>query len=354
MEIWPRYLVHIIGARTRISSIRHLSLASRHSTGTTSGITGKWGSLVVPAAWMRAQLLPLVTCCACGVVPAACAMASWHRTIAIAPAAGPTGIAALGELRNLCREERNMDTLQVRALCRDAEEEVMCRRAVCGARVCEGSISDLCHSSFPSLETSAVLPPLWSDASSEILEASGILEASLSGCTTLLILLDDIHPVLNDVAPGEQVVMMPTDSRKMLHQCLAQNIILMDAAASAGVDHIILHSALGAADSSYTHLQTVRMGGAAHLSLRRELEEHLKRRLDNDSPPVRHTILRAAPYATTQQLADRRLAVDSEWRSVKPPLTSPEVLARAAIKAALYTRPNTLERHVTREVVVPA
>ena len=45
---------------------------------------------------MRAQLLPLVTCCACGVVPAACAMASWHRTIAIAPAAGPTGIAALG------------------------------------------------------------------------------------------------------------------------------------------------------------------------------------------------------------------------------------------------------------------
>ena len=119
---------------------------------------------------------------------------------------------------------------------------------------------------------------------------------------------------------------------------------------------------------------------------------------------MRYTILKAAPFATAAQLFERRtemqqqvagpLAVDeprdgraflqggaltapgTPWNAPSPagsalddegrgggvttalssvalsrPLTSPETLARVAIEAALYTRPNTLRRHVSRTVV---
>ena len=63
-------------------------------------------------------------------------------------------------------------------------------------------------------------------------------------------------------------------------------------------------------------------GGCEHLSLRRDLEQHLERYSSSEamqsdeysSAMLRHTILRAAPYATAKQLRERRL------RSLLPPL----------------------------------
>ena len=89
---------------------------------------------------------------------------------------------------------------------------------------------------------------------------------------------------------------------------------------------------------------------------------------------MRHTILQAAPYASAEQLADRRLRErsaalasrgsdaenaddddeaarrSSPWLDRSPPITTPESLAHAAVEAALYTRPNTLKRKVKRRV----
>ena len=47
-------------------------------------------------------------------------------------------------------------------------------------------------------------------------------------------------------------------------------------------------------------------------------------------------------------------AADSEGRRrlrLSRPLTSPEALAKVAVEAALYTRPNTLKRQVTLKCV---
>ena len=141
-------------------------------------------------------------------------------------------------------------------------------------------------------------------------------------------------------------------------RCLDEGLRLIDAAAAASsVQHVILQSALGASDSSFSMLQTARMGGSEHLSLRRKLEEHLEsysqRGVVTPTAPLRHTILQAAPYASPLQIAERRDAEAGEADALvaAPPLTSPEALAHSAVEAALYTRPNTLARRVTRRVV---
>ena len=94
-------------------------------------------------------------------------------------------------------------------------------------------------------------------------------------------------------------------------------------------------------------------------------EQHLERYSSSEamqsdeysSAMLRHTILRAAPYATSKQLRERRLRSllpdEQGGAQPMPPLTSPEQLARAAVQDALYTRPNTLKRRVTREVMCP-
>ena len=277
---------------------------------------------------------------------------AWTRTIAVA-GMGPTGLAVLGELCQV--HQTSTIDLQVRALCKDEDEERRCRQAVCGAKICEGTVSDFCARTFPALSTHVVLRGACSTER---------LQASLLGCSTLMLLEDALHPVLNDVAPGEQVVMLPYDSHQSIQQRLMQSVRLIDAAAEVGVQHVILHSALGASAESRTLLQTERMGGEAHLSLRRSLEQHLEAYSSStamqseqySSAAIRHTILRAAPYASAQQLAERRMRDDDIGResatmSAMPPLASPELLAREAVKEALYTRPNTLKRRVAREVV---
>ena len=108
----------------------------------------------------------------------------WSRSVAIANAAGPTGVAALGLLRGI-RNGDDAPNLRVCALCRDGEEAILCRRAVCGSVVKEGIVRDMCERSFPSLSVSADL------GSSE-----GEIAAVLRGYTTLVVLMDDIHPSL--------------------------------------------------------------------------------------------------------------------------------------------------------------
>lgn len=283
----------------------------------------------------------------------------WRRRIAVAPAAGPTGIAALAELRNAIREDRNAG-VEVCAICRDATEERICRQAIGGATVCNGVVSDMCHRTFPALQTSTAL---WSPGGAASAGCSDALKVSLEGCTTLVILLDELHPVLTDVDNGEQLVTLPVDllhasaeaTQFAMDRCRAESVCLMDAAAAAGVQHVVLHSALGASPRSRDRLQTARMGGAGHLALRWQLETHLEGLERHRSESVRHTILRAAPYASAAQLAARCIE-DSEGGMAagpifSPPLSSPELLARKAVEAALYTRPNTLRRRVTREIV---
>ena len=284
-----------------------------------------------------------------------CAVHMWSRTVAIAPAATPTGLALLGELRKHIREERNNE-VAVRAICRSKAEVAICRQALCGA-ICEGGIvRDRCEESFPALRTC-----LSHDAS------------ALQGVTTLIILTDDIHPLLSDVGGlGEQVVTMPTPSSYTTTQCVCESFDLIDAAAAANVGHVILHSAIGASGSGSrapSQLQVARMGGSAHLALRRRIEDRLKEHCERsrESPAqtvMRHTILQAAPYASSAQLAarireeavaasaDGKLSEEcSDTALLSPPLTSPQTLASAAVKAALYTRPNTLRRLVTRQVI---
>ena len=156
---------------------------------------------------------------------------------------------------------------------------------------------------------------------------------------------------------------------------------MIDAAAAAGVQHVILASSLGTSDQKeFSELQLSRLGGPVVLSARRRVEEHLVQRVksSHEHPnlvTMRHTILQAAPYATALQLEARRAeqaggmgneddddgvtaevveTADSEGRRrlrLSRPLTSPEALAKVAVEAALYTRPNTLKRQVTLKCV---
>ena len=301
---------------------------------------------------MRVVAIVLFATPACVAAHAAkLAPVGWERTVAIAPASGPTGLAALAALGAAAAQN---DNLRVRAICSDREEERRVRFAACGARLCEGLAADRCAVNFPSLRTFVPASLCWSHDD---------LLSALSGCTTLLVLLDDVHPVLRSVARGEEVVTLPRDSR--MEDCLDRNTRLIDAAAAAGVQHVILHSVLGAAPESRSTLTAERMGGCEHLSLRRDLEQHLERYSSSEamqsdeysSAMLRHTILRAAPYATAKQLRERRLRSllpdEQGGAQPMPPLTSPEQLARAAVQDALYTRPNTLKRRVTREVMCP-
>ena len=277
---------------------------------------------------------------------------TWHRNIAIANAAGPTGLAALCFLRDAKREDKSCADLNVCAIVRSEEEAVQCRQAVCGALACGGTVRDQCLYSFPTLTTSTALSSMYNgNVVDRLVEA-------LNGCTTLVILLDEIHPTLDASTQENAMVRVPPVVSAETTRCLDEGLRLIDAAAAASsVQHVILQSALGASDSSFSMLQTARMGGSEHLSLRRKLEEHLEsysqRGVVTPTAPLRHTILQAAPYASPLQIAERRDADAGEADALvaAPPLTSPEALAHSAVEAALYTRPNTLARRVTRRVV---
>ena len=186
---------------------------------------------------------------------------------------------------------------------------------------------------------------------------------------------------------GETFASVPSFSCPDLEYWAERSVDLIDAAYEAGVQHVILHSSLGASGERLSPLQLGRMGGQAHVALRCRVEEHLKAcvarsREDPTRPPMMHTILQAAPYANREQLDERRqqqqqqqgamcerddadegaraadvrltrgsAAVTLELEVDSAPLTSPATLARAAVSAALYTRPNTLRRLVTRQVI---
>ena len=265
----------------------------------------------------------------------------WSRSVAIANAAGPTGVAALGLLRGI-RNGDDAPNLRVCALCRDGEEAILCRRAVCGSVVKEGIVRDMCERSFPSLSVSADL------GSSE-----GEIAAVLRGYTTLVVLMDDIHPSLVEATARDTVVSVPEP--RLTERVFGESVRVIDAAAAAGVQHVILHSSLAPVDSA---LARARMGGEAHLSLRRRLEQHL----EEQSQPLRHTILQTAPFASPAQVAERRRECEvssggeGEGGGVAaviapPPLTSHGSLALAAVQAALYSHPTHGGRRVTREVV---
>jgi len=309
---------------------------------------------------------------------------TWQRRIAVANAAGPTGLAALRLLRDRRANDESCATLEVCAICRDDAEVQACRQAVCGAVVRDGVVRDICDASFPSLRTIDALSLQHSQ------DDDSLLCDALRGYTTLLLCLDEIHPVLAPL-PGavgdsadELIATMPFPWSSEMSRCEEQSLRLIDAAASVGVQHVILHSALGASDFAGAEagtptslLQMARMGGEQHLSLRRRLEERVEsysRREHPTLPLMRHTILQAAPYASAEQLADRRLRErsaalasrgsdaenaddddeaarrSSPWLDRSPPITTPESLAHAAVEAALYTRPNTLKRKVKRRV----
>ena len=98
--------------------------------------------------------------------------------------------------------------------------------------------------------------------------------------------------------------------------------------------------------------------------MRQELEHCLERHSERSAsslelPRMRHTILQAAPYVTATQLAERQRRSDAKEPargcslSVGEPLslTTPESCAIAAVRAALYTRPNTLRRRVRVQVI---
>ena len=312
----------------------------------------------------------------------------WHRRIAIAPAAGPTGIAILSELCSLCQEERH-STVDVRAICRNKAEAAICKQAVCGAICDSGVVSDLCTDRFPALSTCVVpvedayCTSLLALSVDDGISAGGTPNAlvdTLRGVTTLVVLADDVHPVLRSVEPaGEPVVTTPSSASYTTTRCLSHCFELIDAAAASGVQHVILHSSLGASGPEATPLQAARMGGSSHLALRRRLEDRLKEycersREEPGQPLMRHTILQAAPYANRDQLDERRRrqqqqCATCEWGDAderpsgsaaatseldSAPLTSPATLAQAAVSAALYTRPNTLRRLVTRQVITTA
>ena len=115
------------------------------------------------------------------------------RTLAIAPAAEPAGLAALSILRRLCCTSE-FSSMEVRAMCRNAEEADACRQAVCGALYCQGQTKDLCRDRFPALQTSAAL----GDAGSAQQRRQRV-QAALAGVDTLVVLRGDIHPTLHDV-----------------------------------------------------------------------------------------------------------------------------------------------------------
>lgn len=304
---------------------------------------------------------------ACGAVSG-----TWHRRIAIANAAGPTGLAALCMLRDIDRQPDGISggELKVCALVRDESAAAACRQAVCGSLISEGNVCDLCSEQFPTLCTSTCLAG----------DGSTIADA-LDGYSTLLLLMDEIHPTLTTLdaigAGDEQMVTVPPVLSQQTRRAVDETWRLIDAAAEAGVQHVILQSSLGASERGLTQLETARMGGAGHLSLRRRLEEHLKsysvnsesqrskqpppRASTSRRAPLRHTILQAAPYASPLEIEERRMqerrarlqqSEDSSlcWAATELALTSPESLAHAAVQAALFTRPNTLQRRVTKTV----
>ena len=284
---------------------------------------------------------------AASVVKSTCT--TWHRKIAVSNAAGLTGVAALGLLRDLAdSDDESYADLSCLALVRDEGEADGCRQALCGAVLCEGRVRDLCTRRFPSLRVSTAMGHGDGDA----------LKAALTGTDALLVLTDEMHPTLLDSSGGEQICAAPATASLQTQRCVEESLRLIDAAAAAGVQHVILQSALGASDSGFSSLQTARMGGQECLLLRRRLEEHLESYSSTaDVMPLRHTILQAAPYASPLQIAERRrrdLSLQTEDGALtiaSPPLTSPESLANAAVKAALHTRPNALRRRITREVV---
>ena len=213
------------------------------------------------------------------------------------------------------------------AIVRSEEEAVQCRQAVCGALACGGTVRDQCLYSFPTLTTSTALSSMYNGN-----VADRLVEA-LNGCTTLVILLDEIHPTLDASTQENAMVRVPPVVSAETTRCLDEGLRLIDAAAAASsVQHVILQSALGASDSSFSMLQTARMGGSEHLSLRRKLEEHLEsysqRGVVTPTAPLRHTILQAAPYARAHckspsgamQMPARRMRLLPRRRSPRPKL----------------------------------
>merc|ERR1712060_620276 len=158
---------------------------------------------------------------------------------------------------------------------------------------------------------------------------------------------------------------VPPPQGETAQLCRSRSMCLIDAAAAAGVRHVILHSSLGASApaKSLSPLQAARMGGRPHLLMRQELEDYLERNSERSTsslelPRMRHTILQAAPYVTAIQLAERQRSSNKQESAegsltVEEPLslTTPECCAMAAVRAALYAQPNTLRRRVTMQVI---
>eukprot|EP00966_Prymnesium_polylepis_P330457 7386108-Prymnesium_polylepis.1 len=195
--------------------------------------------------------------------------------VAIAPATGRTGLATLRLLQQLCARDEYRD-IEVSAVCQDDEEMAACRMAVCGAVCREGALTDLCDLHYSCLRTTT----RW----------------QCEEVDTLVILSDDVHPVMDVSASGEQIITTPSASSPQTMRSHARSLALIDSAAAAGVGHLILHSSLGASGRALSRLNVARMGGQDHLRLRRALEERLK--WSSRVHGTRHTILQAAPYAT--------------------------------------------------------
>jgi len=264
------------------------------------------------------------------------------RRITIAPATGQTGIAALGLLRRACATSEHSD-VEVVALCRNEREREACRMAVCGALCVEGKVRDMCSLSFSRLQAKSVL-------------SAPANQWQLEGTTALIILSDEIHPIMERAGEmPECVVTFPSRWGPQTIQYQARCLMLIDAAAAAGVQHVILHSSIGASGRMLNRVNVARMGGSDHLSLRRSLEERLKQ--STRELGTRLTVLQAAPYATPAQLSEHLRTSEDEGEPEHglgvAPLTLPECMARCAVDAALAPGAGSRLRRccVTRTVI---
>ena len=290
--------------------------------------------------WRRAPFVLLAI--------AAPAAHSWQTTIAVAPVGGQTSLATLGLLKQHCIDHKDVS---VRAICSNAEEEEACQQAICGCRLRGGhAFSQL--STFPALSTH-IAPPAEAESPCSrqdhgppdcSCEHCLALKAALEGATTLVICADELHPRLMEVE-GSLVVCSPLLASAQTGRSLRQALCLIDAAAAAGVRHIILHSSLGAGrDDSMSELQVARLGGSALLSARRCIEERLmewveRSREDPAYVTMRYTILKAAPFATAAQLFERRTEMQQQ---VAGPLAVDEPRdGRAFLQGGALTAPGT-------------